>query len=173
MKRGEIKERNPTFERRWSEFFVASPEVCSRLWDLCDPYNTMPNAVKPVHLLWALLFMKQYQTETLNSTLVAETKAKDEKTFRKWSWLFLREISYIESRVVSKRNRVSFNCCNATQLTCNLQFSILSFFRLFGRTGSRVILGISAWYQLMGLICAHTNSLITLRSPRSSILTSS
>jgi hypothetical protein len=97
MKR-RLTRRTDVFQRRWKEMFGVTPEVCSKLWDLCDPYNAMPNAVKPVYLLWALAFLKQYNTESNSASAVG---GPDEKTYRKWVWLFVDEISYQEARVVS------------------------------------------------------------------------
>ena len=90
--------RNDVFERRWKATFGATPEICSELWDMCDPLNNMPNGVMPLHLLWALMFLKLYLPENVNAQMAGGV---DEKTFRKWAGLFVELISYQESRVVS------------------------------------------------------------------------
>ena len=58
----------------------------------------MPKGVQPFHLLWGLIFMKVYATEAVHCKIV---NSPDEKTFRKWSLLFVKEISYLESEIVS------------------------------------------------------------------------
>ena len=90
--------RNDTFNRRWKSSFGAPPEVCCVLWNKIDPYKTMPAGVDPKHILWALLFLTVYDTEH-NST--QRLGNMDEKTYRKWSELFVIAISYLECEVVS------------------------------------------------------------------------
>ena len=52
-----------TFKRRWMGKFGAIPVVCCLLWNRIDPYVTMPDGVHKKHLLWALYFLKAYDTE--------------------------------------------------------------------------------------------------------------
>ena len=47
---------------------------------------SLPKQASPVHLLWSLMFLKVYASEHINS-MIAEV---DEKTFRKWTWKFIR-----------------------------------------------------------------------------------
>ena len=93
---------------RFKAFFGICPEGCSMIWDMLQPNETMPKGVKPEHLLWGLLFMKVYATET---ALVSMVNAPDEKTFRKWSQRFVVDISWLESEVVSNgsQQKVLFN----------------------------------------------------------------
>ena len=90
--------RNDVFNRRWNSAFGASPEVCSVLWNKIDPFKTMPMGVDPKHLLWALYFLTVYDTEHNSSQRVGKV---DEKTYRKWSELFVEAISWLEYEVVS------------------------------------------------------------------------
>lgn len=60
-------------------FYGVSPNVCSAVWRMFQ--NTPPNA-EPKHLLWALLFLKRYNTEHINAAIVGTS----EKTFREWAW---------------------------------------------------------------------------------------
>lgn len=89
--------------RRFRSFFGVSPEICSRLWGMLDPCATMENGAVPEHLLWALMFMKIYAT---NSVLCALVGGVDEKTYRKWTWIFVNAISYLEGSVILWRNRL-------------------------------------------------------------------
>lgn len=85
------------FDRRWNAAFGARPHVCCILWDMLEPERTMPPGAQLKHLLWGLLFMTTYDIE---ETLAHRAKV-DEKTFRKWSQLFVVAISYLECDVVS------------------------------------------------------------------------
>ena len=90
-----------TFERRFRTFFGTSPQICELIWTNLDPFEQIaPDypGVQVVHLLWALMFMKIYAEESVHCGLVGGV---DEKTFRKWTWLFVEYISYEEDRVVS------------------------------------------------------------------------
>ena len=69
--------------RKFRAFFGTSPMVCATAWNkLCDD---RPPKSHPHHLLWALLHMKQYCIEHINATTIGVC----EKTFRKWSHIFL------------------------------------------------------------------------------------
>ena len=76
--------------RRFRAYFGTSPAVCLHAWNLLA--DVRPNNSKPEHLLWALLLLKQYCIESVNSTLTGVT----EKTFRKWSLVFIKLLSNIE-----------------------------------------------------------------------------
>ena len=60
--------------------------------------TTMPSGVGFKHLLWALFFLKVYETEENSANAVGKV---DEKTYREWSWRFVEAISYLECDVVS------------------------------------------------------------------------
>ena len=61
----------------------------------------MPAGVEEKHLLWSLRFLRVYDTEENGACAVGKV---DEKTYRKWTFLFVEEISYLESEVVSRPN---------------------------------------------------------------------
>lgn len=75
--------------RIFKSFYGVSPEVCSQLWHMMDD---KPENAEPKHLLWAFIFMKSYNTEHVNAGLVM----CDEKTFRKWVWLFIDMLSSLQ-----------------------------------------------------------------------------
>jgi hypothetical protein len=77
--------------------FGTSPEMCTRLWQMIDPFVSMPNGVHPRHLLWALMLLKLYCAESVLCTLAGgeNGRAPDEKTFRKWCWLFVETMKEI------------------------------------------------------------------------------
>lgn len=73
--------------RLFRSFFGTSPQVCAIVWDMLStqrPPNSTPN-----HLLWGLLLLKQYNIESVNAVLVGAS----EKTFRKWSLIYVRLIA--------------------------------------------------------------------------------
>ena len=98
------------FERRWMSSFGTTPVVCAILWRRIDPERSFKGLsgkqthqyVKPIHLLWTLLFLKVYGTESVMRSMVGtKEEPVTEKTFRKWTDLFVRAISFLESDVVS------------------------------------------------------------------------
>ena len=64
-----IREQTPTNTKRFRSFFGTDPEMCSRLWFMCEPQRTMPDGAKQKHLMWALLFLKLYLPESVNCRL--------------------------------------------------------------------------------------------------------
>ena len=64
----------------------------------------MPEGAHPAHLLLCLMFLKIYATETVLCTMAGGV---EEKTFRKWSWMFVDELSYLEDSVVTERSAFS------------------------------------------------------------------
>ena len=76
--------------RVFRENFGIDPALCSLVWYILtedeDYATTFPTGAHPKHLLWALLMLKVYSTE---SSLCAIAKVKSPKTFRKWAWVFV------------------------------------------------------------------------------------
>ena len=82
-----------TFKRRVRSYFRTSPSICVKIWEKIDPYNAIEyGRVEFKHLLWALMFMKIYSSENILASLAG----CDEKTFRKWVWIFIHEIANLE-----------------------------------------------------------------------------
>ena len=80
--------------RKFRAFFGTSPMVCVTVWDMLLFHR--PRKSTPEHLLWALLLLKQYNIESVNAALVGVS----EKTFRKWSLIYIRLLANIQ--VVNK-----------------------------------------------------------------------
>lgn len=76
--------------RRFRSLFGVSPSTCAHVWQAMR--NEIPPGGRPIHLLWALLFLKVYSTENVNSLI----SGADEKTFRKWTWIFVELIADLE-----------------------------------------------------------------------------
>lgn len=78
-----------TGHRKFKTFYGVSPEVCSILWNrIADK----PSGSEPKHLLWCMLFLKNYNKEHVNASIVGV----DEKTFRKWTWQFVELLSELD-----------------------------------------------------------------------------
>ena len=77
-------------KRQWRSLFGVSPCVCEVLWSLLE--TRRKSSSKPRHLLMALHFLKCYETESNNAVLFGCT----EKTFREWSWEFVKLIAKLE-----------------------------------------------------------------------------
>lgn len=77
-------------QRRFTSFFGVTPRVCSLIWDKIK--HDIPNGGAPKHLLWSLSFVKQYSVEHYRRSIFHA----DEKTIRKWTWLFLELLSNLD-----------------------------------------------------------------------------
>ena len=89
------------FDRRFKAFFGVKPMAVVTVWRLLKKkkwfeknMSTEPNKE---HLLWAMRFMKSYSTEEIHAAEVQ----KNEKTWRKWTWLYLEGIASVTDEVVS------------------------------------------------------------------------
>jgi hypothetical protein len=90
--------------RQFKSFFGVTPKICEILWNLIKA--KLPVGSEKKYLLWALLFLKQYNPEDISKTLL---KA-DQKTIRKWTWIFVNLIADIEIvRVFKKVYKVFSN----------------------------------------------------------------
>ena len=89
-----IQKSDGTNYRRWMSCFGTLPKVMAKLWTFINPAETLPRGAAPVHMAWTFYYMKKYDTEH-GSTRGIVTKP-DEKTFRKWVWLFIEASSYQE-----------------------------------------------------------------------------
>ena len=88
-----IKEAN--LVRHQSQFkalFGTTTVVCQIIWDLIEGSDNLPKNSRQIHLLYALHFLKIYQTEEINSI---NSKVR-EKTFRKWCKAFVPAIANLE-----------------------------------------------------------------------------
>ncbi|GKZ00550.1 hypothetical protein MPSEU_001007400 [Mayamaea pseudoterrestris] len=93
---------SPT-DRRFRSTFGTTPAICSILWDKLDPERFIHKRAEPKHLLWGLMLMKLYLPER---AIVSLAGGVDEKTFSKWSWLFIDQISFLETQVIRWENRL-------------------------------------------------------------------
>jgi len=86
-------------QRRWSTNFGTSPSICQVIWGLITSNNEepLPNGANFFHILWTLLFLKLYMSESVLSGLVGV----DEKSYRKWIWIFTPKIAQLKPKIVS------------------------------------------------------------------------
>lgn len=93
--------------RRWRQSYgTASPQVMSEIWDRCA--SDVPKS-RPEHMLWAIIFLKTYATESDMCDKVRNPNRPDEKTFRHWAWKWIKAISAESSIIVSTNmHRLNF-----------------------------------------------------------------
>ena len=88
-------------KRRFRYWFGTDAYIVSLIWEMLYmsgwmySFLTKPN---PIHLFWALNFLKNYETE---SVCASKFGGVDEKTLRKWVWFYIKGISSLASQVVS------------------------------------------------------------------------
>lgn len=84
-------------DRSYKSHFGVSTDVTSLVWDGIRESKTCPLSIRPVYLLWALLFLKTYST----TEVLADAVGASRNTFRKWIWIVLRQIQKLKRKVVS------------------------------------------------------------------------
>ncbi len=118
MLRREAGGSKSTHDRRFIANYGCLPRTCAELWRLIltsghsafmvevdnmetkkpkKRYSFQFPPYKPKHLLWALYLCKCYPTENQGIGMVAT----DEKTFRKWTWIFIEATASMKNEVVS------------------------------------------------------------------------
>jgi hypothetical protein len=86
------------FEAPFITFFGVICVVVTNVWNrLVDKGDPELKSAEPFPLLWGLLFLKQYPSETLFCKLVG---VRDKGTVWHWSQLYVRHIAYLVSDVV-------------------------------------------------------------------------
>ena len=91
--------RHDYFIRRFRGWYGVDPAVVAILWNMLET-NGICRRIKSnniIHLMWALHFLKDYGTEHQYSALFNV----DEKTYRKWIWLYIEAIFSLVRRIVS------------------------------------------------------------------------
>jgi hypothetical protein len=92
VSRSEFKKNGETTtaeDRNFRSQFGVNWHVCEHIWSLLDEFGKYKGRREPKHLLWALLFLKVYGNETTHASIVLTTR----KTFRKWAWNVIEELS--------------------------------------------------------------------------------
>ena len=90
-------------DRTYVSFFGVCPEVTGVIWALIK--SKLTKKLKPKHLLWSLMFLKQYSNETVLCALANTTP----KTLRKWVWTVLEFLGgTLYKEMVSNLKRIIF-----------------------------------------------------------------
>lgn len=76
--------------RRFKSFFGVSPNICAICWKIIK--GDLPTSFREVHLLWALFFLKSYNTESVNHAFAD----CDEKTFRTKVWTVIERLAFMK-----------------------------------------------------------------------------
>ena len=100
MNRAPGQTQSPATITRFKRLFGISPEVCAVVWhDLIDN-NIIDLSRKPLHFLWASLFLRQYFTVLVMSIFLCA----DEVTVRKYMWPMVDALEKLASITVSLRH---------------------------------------------------------------------
>ena len=101
------KRSEKTELRHFRAHFGTTPKRCAQVWRLLhckggalfanSASTTEEKNAKPKHMLWGLMLLKIYGSESILSTLAGA----DEKIFRKWAWRFVFWIADLKDFVVS------------------------------------------------------------------------
>jgi hypothetical protein len=98
MERDPFKDKAPREEERaFRALFGCGPNIVLTLWKMLLKEDLIPNGATMVHLLWTLMYCKQYGKW---STMRKLTNT-DPKTLRKWINQFMYNIELLEPDVVS------------------------------------------------------------------------
>ena len=93
--------------RQYKSLFGCTPSICCIIWNKLNRRGVAGKA-KPKHLLWYLLMLKVYPSESVTTALCQTT----EKTFRKWFHFLLKKIPKISN--------VRMDCSNYVVQLLNL-----------------------------------------------------
>jgi hypothetical protein len=96
---GRAKVLLPRINNDDSELILVSHRKMQRVWQELVTRGYFRFAVrssKPEYLLWCLLFLKNYSTEEIHSTIIDSY----EKRFRKWAWFFAEGIAALDRKFV-------------------------------------------------------------------------
>jgi hypothetical protein len=121
------------FSGLFLSFFGVEPNVCVTAWDMiissaASEEESEFSSAKPEHLLWALLFLKKYGDAGEMCRLAGgDSGSVDEKSFRKWSRLFVERIACLLLDVVSAWMLFHSAVPNTTSIIC-LSFHFPCFF---------------------------------------------
>ena len=87
--------------KKFTTHYGKNPRICSILWKeiIRDKWILRKTKGKPKvkHFLWGMHFMHVYDTEAVSST----TFDCDEKTWRKWTWVYAEAVSRLAPKLVS------------------------------------------------------------------------
>lgn len=71
--------------RRFRSLFGTTPAICGLIWNRLAVHCGHPHGSHPEHLLYSLMLLKSYPTESQMRAMTG----RDEKTLRKWAWIYI------------------------------------------------------------------------------------
>ena len=90
----ESSQAKQTQNHQFWELFGCGPGFALNVWNLI--FEDFPEE-SIIHVMWALMFLKMSGKESAMSSMAGV----DEKTYRKWVWIFVFKIADLEALVVS------------------------------------------------------------------------
>ena len=100
MGRNPFKESAPkTEDDNFRALFGCSAGSALHLWNLIVHEDALPSGGTLRHMIWTLFFVKVYPTDRTCKIMLGA----DDKTIRKWVYVFMQAISSLEGIVVSLR----------------------------------------------------------------------
>ena len=101
QKLGKLGKNSPE-DTRFRAFYGASANAVLDAWNKLTLHALVPKGGWFFHLLWALMFMKLYGTESdMCANASGTCGAVDPKTLRKWVWPFIKALAELQYKVVS------------------------------------------------------------------------
>ena len=85
-------------DKVYGQFFGMTPDATCTVWDAISRPK-VHGKLLPKHLLWALLFLKQYNSEGVLASISKTTP----KTYRKWIWIVVEGLCSRYSSMVSEQ----------------------------------------------------------------------
>ena len=97
---GKKKGNKAVFERRCRSLFGLDCRLITIVWSSLETYGILQSIPQkqPIHLLMALHFLKSYGIQTQ----LASIFSVDEKTYCKWTWIYVNAITKLSPFYVSQ-----------------------------------------------------------------------
>jgi hypothetical protein len=90
-------------ERQFRSMYGCHWDVATKVWDTVVEHGINKKKEKK-HLLWALLWLKQYTNEQSLAGIVRVTC----KTFRKWVWIIIEDMAHASVIKVRVKKKIFF-----------------------------------------------------------------
>lgn len=104
--RGGKKSETISEDRLFRQFFGCGPVVALALFTKINAEEDDQTVPPPLeHVMWSLLFLKTYVTESVMVQMIGLHVAGDEKTLRSILWPMIEKISNLEGSVIVWENR--------------------------------------------------------------------
>ena len=84
-------------DKVFRSFFGAPIRHIVLLWNKIVSKDSLPKGAEPHHLLWALVFLKNYSTTPVLQRICGWPSRE---TFQKWSWYFIDWVAKLNNDVI-------------------------------------------------------------------------